>query len=315
MLLQKEFPALKFARLPAYHPRYPGRGGSMSWAMASQLPHFIKVIAAEHRAIETMVRRESIGLVISDNRYGCWSQQVPSVFITHQHNILMPKRFGWLQGLVRRLNERLMNRFDICWIPDFPAEHAMAGTLVARAIQRLKTDVRYIGWLSRFVPRPAVPPRYDVTLILSGPEPQRTLLEEVVLPQLQSSDLRYRVVRGLPSAITPSGDSNVVNFLTSAALQDCIEASEVIIARSGYSTIMDMHALGKKVIFVPTPGQTEQEYLAETLESEGIAYYARQDAFDLATAMREHKRYSGFASTPTAHLLAERVSEVLNIKF
>jgi UDP-N-acetylglucosamine transferase subunit ALG13 len=310
VLLQKEFPALSFVALPGYSPRYP-RNGSMVLAMATQLPRFLRVIRAEHRALENIIVEKKIDLIISDNRYGCSSRNVPSVFITHQSNILMPKRFGFLSGFVRRLNERLINGFTESWIPDFPENHSLAGDLVDFGTLRVRVPVKFIGWLSRFEYRGASHPRTDVLAILSGPEPQRTALEEIVVPQLKASGLKFTVVRGLPTLASIFNEDNIVNFLTASELQSCIESASLIIARSGYSTVMDMKALGKKVVFIPTPGQTEQEYLAKRLMQSRVAFSMPQDTFDLLTAIQESKNFSGFDPCGKNTLLAAAVKSVL----
>lgn len=312
-LLQKEFPGLLYFELPGYNPRYPLRG-SMVMAMATQLPRFVRVIISEHRAVEKIVSMHQIDLVIADNRYGCWSRFVPSVFITHQSNILMPKRFGFLGALVRKLSEYLINRFHLCWIPDFPEGNSLAGELVSFGKMRLRTEVRYIGWLSRFVKRRKESVvKYDVLAVMSGPEPQRSELERKLLPQLRSSGLRFRLVRGLPSAGS-TNDGAVVNFLASEEMQDHMESSALILARSGYSTVMDLMALGKNAVFIPTPGQTEQEYLAELLKRSGIVYSMSQAGFDLALALAESKNYAGFSGPEKNTLLAEAVRELTAFK-
>ena len=308
-LLRTEFPGLVYFELPGYNPRYPLRG-SMVMAMAAQLPRFVRVIASEHRAVEKIVNMHDIDLVISDNRYGCWSRLVPSVFITHQSNILMPKRFGFLGSLVRKASEHMINRFHLCWIPDFPEGNSLAGELISFGRMRVQTQIRYIGWLSRFVKRREQSVvKYDVLAILSGPEPQRSELERQLLPQLRLSNLRFRLVRGLPSAESIN-DRAVVNFLASEEMQEHIQSSATIIARSGYSTVMDLMALGKKAIFIPTPGQTEQEYLADKIKRKGIAYAMPQREFDLAFALVESKNYPGFNGPEKNTLLAEAVREL-----
>src|SRR5205085_520772 len=122
-----------------------------------------------------------IQLIISDNRYGCWSSAVESVLITHQSNILMPKRFGWVGRWVRRTTNRLLNKFDACWIPDYPPPHSLAGELISFGTVKYRGRVDYIGTLSRFrhVDENAVA-EYDVLAICSGPEPQRTVLEQML---------------------------------------------------------------------------------------------------------------------------------------
>ncbi len=351
-LLRKEFPSLTFFELPGYNPVYPSIG-SMVWKMALQLPKFRKVIQEEHECVERIIEENKIDLVISDNRYGCWSEKISSVFITHQTNILMPKRFDWLAGVVRYFNVRMINRFTYCCIPDYPDEHGLAGELTSFGDHRIRTKVLYMGSLSRFKPSIPKQKKWDVLCVFSGPEPQRSMLEKMVRDQLSSSGLKYFIVRGIFSSLatedehavnfltnssvcvptdrnkkwtvrtqstgmtqstdmTIIGDKHSINFLTSEKLQEAIEQSEVIIARSGYSTVMDLAALGKKAIFIPTSGQTEQEYLAATLMKKKVAFSMPQNKFNLATAWQETKRYSGFTSShDEKHLLEKMLDEIL----
>jgi uncharacterized protein (TIGR00661 family) len=309
-LLRKEFPGFTYLTLPGYHPHYPA-DGSMVWTMAFQLPRFLRVIEAEHKAIQTLSKTERFDLLISDNRYGCWSSDIPSVFITHQSNILMPKRFGWLKNFIRRWNDRMMNHFNACWIPDFPGDHSLAGDLISFGRSDLKINKEYIGLLSRFEPKGNVHKKYGVVAIFSGPEPQRTILENTVMPQLKASALKYLAVRGLPAVKKKPADDHVVNFLSSRELQECIEAADLIVARSGYSTVMDMSALGKKAVFIPTPGQTEQEYLAKRLMEKGIAYSMKQNEFNLHTAIEKSRNFSGFNSLPKNNYLKHAVVRYL----
>lgn len=307
-LLRQEFPGLETFPLPGYRPRYPS-DGSMALTMAYQLPKFWKVISAEHEAISRLIEKENISRLISDNRYGCWSPKIPSVFITHQSNILMPQRFGWLQHPVRRLSDYLINRFSSCWIPDFPAGHSLAGDLISFEKSGLKIEREYIGWLSRFEPSPTVSERFDVVAILSGPEPQRSLLENTLISQLKSSGLRYRLVRGLPLQKNSHSINEVINFLPSAQLQQLIAAADLVISRSGYSTVMDMCAMRKKVVFIPTPGQTEQEHLSQQLMKRGIAFCMKQNEFNLSAAITESKRFSGFGVMPMNSILKDVVAK------
>lgn len=310
VLLKTEFPQLRAYSLPGYAPRYPARG-SMVWAMCRQLPHFVGVMAAEHRALKNILIREKIDLIISDNRYGCRSPRVPSVFITHQSNILMPRRFGWLQDLVRSMHEAVMDRFDISWIPDLPGGSSLTGDLTGWDPQKKDDKRRYIGWLSRFEHRMRREKKYDVLAIFSGPEPQRTLLENKVVPQIENSRCRYRIVRGLPSGGPALQHEHAVNFLSADALQECIESAGLVIARSGYSTIMDMQALGQNAVFIPTPGQTEQEYLAKRLMEKRIAFSMPQDDFDLEAALQQQRHYSGFRPLTPNTLLNAAVRSAL----
>lgn len=309
-LLKKEFPSIPAFDLPGYQPRYPS-SGSMVWTMARQLPRFMRVISEEHAAVAKLIATENLQRVISDNRYGCWSGRIPAVIITHQSNILMPKGFGWMRKLVNARNAEMISRFPVCWIPDVPGDRALAGGLTAFGKPGIGIKKEYIGWLSRFKASGNMKKRYDVVAVFSGPEPQRTLFENKVVPQLRNSGLEYRVVRGLPADSGPDTDERTVNFLSSADLQPELESAGLVIARSGYSTVMDMAALGRKALFVPTPGQTEQEYLAERLTQKGIAFHMTQKTFHLETAMQAHSGFSGFPVAAETSLLKEAIERFL----
>ncbi|MBL0741355.1 glycosyltransferase [Chryseolinea lacunae] len=309
VLLQEEFPSLTFLDLPGYQPEYST--GSMVWSMAKQLPKFVRVIRDEHELLERHVKQHNIDLVISDNRYGCWSAKVPSIFITHQSNILMPKRFGWLSPWVRRRNHALIRRFAQCWIPDVPGHDSLAGSLIAFGETSALKNVHYIGPQSRFTPSEKTETVFDVVCVFSGPEPQRSHFEKKVVDQVKASGLKYFIVRGLPSAREQQDDRNCVNFLKGEALQKVLEQSTCVIARSGFSTVMDLAALRRRAIFVPTPGQTEQEYLATRLMNQGVAYAQEQHRFDFASAWQESKKYSGFTALPASGALLQKALDVL----
>jgi len=262
----------------------------MVWVMIGQLLKFKKAIKQEHEIIERYVLVNHIDYIVSDNRYGCWSAHVPSIFITHQTNIVMPFGLQWLSAIVNYFNHRQIKRFDYCWIPDVP-DRTFSGILS----ETLNRNVRFIGPLSRFN-KVLSATKYDLLIILSGPEPQRSMLEEIMLKQLSSIQLSTLMVRGVKTelVIKRSTQIEVINFLATEHLQHAIQQSALIIARSGYSTVMDLAKLNKKAIFIPTPGQTEQEYLAKRLEEKSIAYFESQKDFDLQRALLKSERYSGF---------------------
>ncbi len=310
-LLRNEFPPLKFFSLPGYHPVYPATG-SMVWKMALQLPKFMRVIRNEHRQIEAIVRAHQIDLLISDNRFGCWSALIPSVFITHQRNIFLPAGYQWLESWVNRLNDSFIRKFSCCWIPDRADPFSLAGKLAA-SIRGQSYPIKHIGNLSRFGASLTQVVRYDVVCILSGPEPQRSIFEELVTRQLRNSGLRYFLIRGLIDGATSHTDVHCTDFLSGVELQKVIEQSACVVSRSGYSTVMDLAKLGKMAIFVPTPGQTEQEYLAARLMERKIAFAMEQQEFDLMVAWNELKNYNGFErSEDHSSLLREALDQALS---
>jgi UDP-N-acetylglucosamine transferase subunit ALG13 len=204
----------------------------------------------------------------------------------------------------------MISRFHACWIPDLPGDQSLAGAMSSFG-PRLEINSEHIGWLSRFERRPAIRETCDMLAVFSGPEPQRTLFENMLLPQLKASGRKFRIVRGLPGATAQTEDPRIVNFLTSSALQDEIESAKLVIARSGYSTVMDLYALGKKAVFVPTPGQTEQEYLARALTERKVAFHMVQNSFDLPAAVLQSHDFSGFNPAPKNNLLTKAISRFI----
>ena len=312
--LKSEFPTLSSRELPAYDVVYPTTG-NMTLKMLRQMPRIRRVVAHEHAVMDDIIVREKAELVISDNRYGCWSSRVPSIIITHQTTILLPKYMKWLHKTVAWYNQRMIYRFTQCWIPDYPGAHSLAGRL-ARFPDGSPARFRYIGNLSRFSGpgEMATPAKYDVAVVLSGPEPQRSILETLILSQLPNTSLRAFVVRGTkhPARPLPGGIAGA-DFLNTPELEALLSESSCVVARSGYSTIMDLAKLGKKAIFIPTPGQTEQEYLAWRLKKMKLAYSATQRQFNLKRAWRASKSYTGFNFMPDRfNMLQENLSNLLD---
>ncbi len=250
----------------------------------------------------------NIYAIISDNRLGffnCVAEK--NIFITHQYNIKTPYRS--LDFFINIFNRFFINRFDACWIPDVEGIPNLAGSLSHGAIIK-KNTTRYIGALTRMKNFDA-PKIYTVTAVLSGPEPQRTELEKIILNAFQKYTLvhpekKLCIVRGTGSdvgfPISNVGKSiEVKHLLTTGELNEVLMQSELLIARSGYSTIMDLTVLKMPAILIPTPGQTEQEYLADKLLKENIFYAVAQDALDLKKDLPLSKNYAGFKTNEFVH--------------
>jgi len=288
LFLQKEFPQLEFHTLPTYGISYPYR--SILLNVLSSGFSIYRAIYRERAMIESLVKKIKPDLIISDNRYGAWSKEVRSVIMTHQLKIILGNRLlslfatGFIKGMV--------NKFDIVWIPDYNNSNSLGGEL-SKAYS--KSKYIYIGPLSRFYPI-KLEKKYDIAIVLSGPEPQRTKLEAIIIEKLKNIDKKVILVRGK----VEDGEDyymydrvKVVNYMLSEDLNNLLNQSELIIARSGYSTIMDLAVLGKKAILIPTPGQTEQEYLAKHLTDKKIYYSVSQSEFDLEKALEKISEYSG----------------------
>lgn len=290
-LLQKEFPQLTSFELEGYDPQYP-QSSSMVWKMAFQLPKFLRIISREQFQTERIVSQQKIDVVISDNRYGCFSRRVKSVILTHQLNIQMPKWWKWMQPRVNNYNYKKLKQFSECWVPS-----SLDSIIPVLTNSKTDLNVRHIGYVSRFEKK-TMEKKYDVCAICSGPEPQRSIFEKMLTKELKKSNLRSILIRGKTEVMNQYYNKNekvtIANYLTADAMNEVIEQSEMIIARSGYSTVMDLAKLNRKAIFIPTPAQTEQELIAAELTKQNIAYSTQQSKFDLEIALEESKKFTGF---------------------
>jgi len=294
-LLRREFPSLEFIRLPGFAIKYPSRDG-IAAEIIRQIPQIVFVTFREHRSLWKLARKQQFDAVISDNRFGLFSRKIPCAYITHQIRIIMPRQFNWASRFVYRLNKFMIERYSECWIPDYRGEENLSGKLSHG--DPIPRNASFIGPLTRFKILPDMKKEFDVLVVLSGPEPQRTVLENIVMEQLKNVKLNTLVVRGIPEKsqrIKLSESISVVSSLDSNALNIAMLTSDLIVSRPGYSTIMDIAALGCKAVLIPTPGQTEQEYLAGELERKKLFFVRRQENFDLLEALNQSRNYTGFA--------------------
>jgi uncharacterized protein (TIGR00661 family) len=308
-LLKQEFPQLQLIRFPGYDISYPS-AGSMLLKMFFSVPKIIHGIKKENTYLQEIIKDHKIDIVISDNRYGCYNKNVKSIFITHQLMIKSP--FG--ERFLHKKVLSFIRKFNECWIPDFESEPYLSGDLSHK--YPLPAHTYFIGTLSRFETKFADPEKgKGILIILSGPEPQRSILEDLIISQAQKLKTDMLVVRGIPGkeqTMTNLGKILIIDHMGSEEMEKTIRKSELIFCRSGYSSIMDLQRLNKKAVFIPTPGQTEQEYLASYLQKKGIAYFQKQAEFDLLKSIQESEKYSGFSSSGNNSLLEKRINDLLS---
>ena len=309
-LLKLEFPTLTFITFKGYTIDYPD-SGSMTLKMLFSIPKVLKGIKDEHEQLDKIIDEYKIDIVISDNRYGCWSKKAKSIFITHQ---LMVKSPIAENALHKKVLNYIQN-FDECWIPDIEGPQNLSGDLSHK--YPLPENTFFIGASSRFddtTPTSQVAIEYEILAIISGPEPQRTKLKNILTEQLQSSGIKCMMVCGETESTWEKKINDQLTLrshMNSDEMRQTILNSGIIISRSGYSTIMDLSVLGKKAIFIPTPGQTEQKYLAEDLKNKKIAFYQKQSKFNLKIALEESENYTGFIKIETSALLEKRIVRLI----
>lgn len=263
-LLENEFENVHFLLLEGYNIRYASSKRWFAVKILQQIPKILFAIRRENRWLKKVAQEHRIDLIISDNRFGFYHKKTPSVFITHQLFIQTPS--SWFSRRIQKINYHFINRFCECWVPDYEGHPNLAGVL-SHPEHMPSVPVTYIGPLSRFKKKEEST-KYEWLLILSGPEPQRTLLEQILIDKFITSANPVLLVRGLPAsteAISLPAHFTVFNHLSTAQLEDAFAQSRYVISRSGYTTVMDIVMLQKKSLLIPTPGQTEQEYLAKHL--------------------------------------------------
>lgn len=285
-LLLKEFPQLQFIELKGYRIQYSKNRLTLPFQIGRQIPKILSTIQYENKRLQQIVKEQNLHGIISDNRYGFYHKEIPSVFITHQLRIKTP--FGKLiDDYFQRLNYQYINRFSQCWVPDNETQKNLAGEL-SHPQKTPSVPLKFIGPLSRFQ-KTGLRKEKEVLILLSGPEPQRTILENLLIQQLSHFEGLVNLVRGLPgetSQLKLSPNISVYNHLPAEELNEKMNEASVVISRCGYSTVMDLAALGKKSILIPTAGQTEQEYLAKHLMKNNLALCIEQQKFKLRNALQ-----------------------------
>jgi len=258
-LLQDEFPSLNSIQLPSYNVRY---NGTTLWSiLVTNVPNVLKAIIAEYFTLKKYTKNKNIDLIISDSRFGFRHASIKSYIISHQ--LTMQSNNSIIKWVLNFFNRKLLNAFDLCIVPDYH-DHRLSGALSKN--DKIKEKL-YIGALSRFK-KLNVKVKYDKAYIISGPEPARTELQNHILNNIRNTDEKTVLVRGTNSGeiILDNPNVTILDLVSAEVLNQIIAESQVIISRSGYTSIMDYYTLGKDAKLIPTPGQSEQEYLADYLD-------------------------------------------------
>ncbi len=287
-LLKKEFPELETLELPSYHITYSKNGKNFKAKLIKESPKILKAIKEENKFVKKFIDNNRIDGIISDNRLGVYSKKVPTVVITHQLNVLSGNT-SWFSS---KIHQKIIKKFNQCWVPDVEFEPNLSGRL-GHLVKR-KINIRYIGPLTRFTKSDGAL-KYDLMVLLSGPEPQRTLLEEKLMTELKKFEGLVLFVRGViekEQHCIKEDNLTIFNFMESIELEISLNRSYMILSRSGYTTIMDLAKLEKKAFFIPTPGQFEQEYLAKRLDGLRLVPSCNQDDFKIEM-LDSVRHYSG----------------------
>lgn len=317
---RKELPQTTLLKLPGYRIRYARHNLTVP-KLLLQAPYVYKVIRQEQALVKIWVKEMDIKAIISDNRYGCYHPDVYNIFVCHQLAPRLPVFNTILRRSVFRFHRDLMSPFDEIWVPDDP-ELLLSGDLSTYATKDL--SIRYTGILSRFQDVHTVDAGYshdilndhrpELLAILSGPEPQRSLLESRLEAQAQNLPFKTWLVQGLPEADTIEVNRQVIKIshLSTMDLCKALQATGVILSRSGYTSLMDYTVLGiRRMILTPTPGQPEQLYLAQLMREKNRAVIQPTSRLDIDSAVQEVQHTAGFGRPYRNDLLQPLVEELL----
>ena len=266
--LIKEFPSLEFFELPSYKISY---GRNLKWSLIRKIPTIVRAVHKERLLIQEYIHQNpNVVGIISDNRFGCYYTKIPSVYITHQLNVLS----GFLTPVTSFFHRRVIRKYNECWIPD--EENSVYSGKLSRSSKNL--NQKYIGVLSRFK-KQELPQDIDVLILLSGPEPNRTQLETQLITIFKTSSKKVYLIQGIvekTQKTTKENQLTIVNFMLTKQLEHTLNLSKMVICRAGYSSVLDLVSLRKKALLIPTKFQNEQEYLAEYLQQKGYFSFVKE---------------------------------------
>ncbi len=279
-LLRAEFRDLSIHELSSYDPEYQ-TGSGLAGKILLQLPKFLKAISTEHSEVKELHTRNHYSLIISDNRYGAYIEELPSILICHQLTIPIDGKFGLLSPFIQSWHRRLMKPFDKIWVPDISGSSSLGGKMT---VYTGEFDIDYIGWLSRLEKTHDAERGEEILFLISGPEPQRSLFEKELLEQaILHPQMTFNLVRGTSKELQePPTNVYAIGLANSEQIQSLILSAKLIVCRSGYSSLMDLISLNKAAVLVPTPEMPEQQYLAMNTAPKLGFKVARQGSIQLS---------------------------------
>ncbi len=286
-LLRETFPDCEYYDVRDRQIQYSHLSFLFVFKIVAQLPKMLLGWFYERRKIRELEKLHHADLIISEMRLGIFSKRVPSILITHQLRFYLPPALRWASIFGEWFNHIVFRKYAAVFVPDAEGEPNLSGDLSHKGRIARHPKVHYIGCLSSIeIPDKLPVEDIDLLISISGPEPQRSRFEAKVMEQIEKAEGKVWLALGQPAAdkdrTLQGGRIRVFSHLPRKAMAEAMLRAKYIVCRSGYSTVMELLALGKNALFVPTPGQTEQEYLAEYYAELGIFSACSQDELDLS---------------------------------
>jgi len=274
----------------------------------ANVPRIMWIWHREKRRVAELLRQERFDLIVTDHRNGLVRSDVRSCFITHSPRYIAPWRDPFMEGIMEWFLARWFAPVYKILIPD-DEEGGMSGDMSHKIRFTPREKLAYLGILSS-AHRRDLPQDIDYFITISGPEPQRTMFADKVLSQVDKLSGKIVIALGTPGGTAPKlgNKIEIYPYLNRDKQEEMLNRAKLVICRSGYTTLMELAEIGRKALLIPTPGQSEQEYLAKTLRERGEFYSVRQNKLDLVRDTKIASTYSGH--TPH-HLTEESVERFL----
>jgi len=287
------FPEIKIINVPSFNIKYSRK---TLLSVIFYLPSFFISILKDKIFINKYVETNKPDIIISDNRYGFYHPSTYNIIITHQLNIQMNGIFKLFSFIIRSRIKKYLKKFDECWVPDIENKEINLTGIFSYHKAFKNCNVKYVGLLSQFNDDIIYKSKYDIELLimLSGPENQRTIFENIIMKELIKYKIKATLVRGVKGNDVPKYVENITiyDFVYADMYKHLIINSKYIICRAGYTSIMDLIVLNKKALLVPTPFHPEQEFLVKRLFKNGYFPYMEQDKFDILKALKILNNFS-----------------------
>lgn len=312
-LFRAELPGLTIIHFPGFSPSY-SRHLPQYFAMLLKSPILLFHIIREHQRLNKIITDNKIDIVISDNRFGLWNRNITCVYVTHLLRIPLPRYLKIFERIGILLHRSVIKNYDYCMIPDLPGELNLSGRLSHDL--SLPANARFTGLLSRFDEKANGTGKFAFphnTVVLSGPEPQRGIMKDKLIKALQKNEIPTVILEGNPEKSEETRIGNIIfhSHLIASEMRELLTTSNVIISRSGYTTIMDLAYLNLSGLLIPTPGQTEQEYLAEHLSARGWIGTINQEDIGTSIILSPHSAAWPTALTEESKMLTDNFLDEL----
>jgi UDP:flavonoid glycosyltransferase YjiC (YdhE family) len=300
--LKREFPDCNFILFKDYPAPYSSTRFFLP-KFTANLPLLMKALADERKRLKNeILSKNNFDIIISDNRMGVFSEDVPSYFITHQLRFSLPGYLYPLELLTLYVNGLFHTRYEGILVPDVePNGHSLSGKLAYSNVDTTIAKSHYCGILTS-TEKINVDQDLDYLIIVSGPEPQRSKLEEIILKQAHKLPGDKVILLGSPQRERHERlDQHTIihSYVSTEEKVELMNRAKFVVSRSGYTTMMELAELDMRYgLLTPTPGQTEQEYLSRYYAKQGWFYSRSQYKLKFPQDMDKAMEFKGFPKMP-----------------